>query len=105
MDYISEIFSRLNFQQIREFLMHGVECVRINPKGYKERLDDAKKPLCSVIAQHFSEPDEYEEIMNKVYDYGGEIQEVYMEIGLQCGLVLGMQMLNQIGDNRGSEHE
>ncbi len=36
MDYITEIFERANFQDVREFLLHGVKCVNTSPKVYKK---------------------------------------------------------------------
>ncbi|WP_158289725.1 MULTISPECIES: hypothetical protein [Paenibacillaceae] len=36
---------------------------------------------------------EFEEVTTKVYDYAGTCEDVYMEIGLQCGFMLAVQML------------
>jgi hypothetical protein len=101
MSYISEIFSRLDIQHIREFLLHGVECVRLNPKGYKERIDEAGKPVKSILQQYFPETGEYEKIMGSVLDYTSNIQDVYMEIGLQCGFALAMQIFQNTERNEG----
>jgi len=38
MSYITEIFERLDLQQIREFLLHGVECGKVSDLSYKQRL-------------------------------------------------------------------
>jgi len=93
MDHISEIFERLHIQRIREFLMHGVEGGDINPKGYKERIGEAHKSAIELIQSKFHNMAEYEEITTKVYDYAAACEDVYMEIGLQCGFILAIQVL------------
>lgn len=95
MDYITEIFSRLDIQQIREFLLHGVECVEVNTKTYMERLKEAQKPVINMIHRYFpDEMKENEKITDCIWLYSGEIEDVYMEIGLQCGFVLAMQIMS-----------
>jgi hypothetical protein len=38
MNYMNEIFWRTDIQQIREFLLHGVEKLNIDTRTYKERI-------------------------------------------------------------------
>ena len=96
MSYIDEIFKRLDIQHIREFLLHGVEEMNISDKGYKERIDEVRKPVIEFFQRQYPEMDECEKITNKVYDLASIYEEVYMEIGLQCGLLLAMQIVNNI---------
>ena len=93
MSYISEIFERLKIQHLREFLLHGCDESEISTKDYKERIDEARATAIDFIRQKFEEG-EFEEIAGKVYDYASVCEEVYMEIGLQCGFTLAVQMLN-----------
>lgn len=53
MSYISEIFNRLDIQHLREFLLHGVECVKVNPKDYKERIDETRKITIDFVRKNF----------------------------------------------------
>jgi hypothetical protein len=39
---------------------------------------------------------EYEEITTKVYDYAAACEDVYMEIGLQCGFILAIQVFTNM---------
>lgn len=94
MDYITEIFNRANIQDIREFLLHGVEEVQYSTKSYKERIDESRKHVNGMIYRKFPDMEENEKIMDSVLDYGSEIQDVYMEVGLQCGFMLAMQILS-----------
>lgn len=93
MSYISEIFNRLDVQHIREFLLHGVECAEIDTRTYQQRLDESLKPAIEIIRQRFPDMTEYEKITNKIYCYAGACEDVYMEIGIQCGFTLAMQMM------------
>ena len=43
MSYINDIFERLNLQQIREFLLHGVVCCEVSGQTYQQRLREAEK--------------------------------------------------------------
>lgn len=94
MSYISEIFDRAHIQHIREFLLHGVECVEVSNKSYKQRLAGASLPARDMIHAKFSDEKEYEEIMTTIYNYASVNQDVYMEIGLQCGASLAMQFID-----------
>lgn len=99
MDYFTEIFERANLQDIREFLLHGVEAVEYNAKGYKERIDESHRNVNDMICRKFPDMKENEKIMDTVLDYGSDIQDVYMEIGLQCGFILAMQIFRNMGRN------
>ena len=59
MDYIDEIFSRADIQQIREFLLHGVEC-GTDPRSYKERIESADKETAARLLAACSDQKEYE---------------------------------------------
>jgi len=43
----------------------------------------------------FPDDEEYENVSGPVLDYTNTIQNVYMEIGMQCGFVLVMQIMEK----------
>ena len=94
MSYITEIFERLDLQQIREFLLHGVECLQISEKSYKQRLEAAGKPAFKMIDEKFSNGDERDKVASDVHHYASVTQDVYMEIGMQCGAILAVKLLS-----------
>ena len=98
MGYIDDIFTRLDIQRIREFLMSGSECVETERGSYKERLDEAEKAAMDIIEKKFPDVGEHEEIVDKVCVYASTAKEVFMEIGMKCGAVLIAQLL---GDGSG----
>ena len=85
MNYISDIFERLDLQSIREYLLHGGELLEISNRPYRERLEQAQEQATGVLRRKFPDGDEYEEVSSAVYRCSGEIENVYMEIGMQCG--------------------
>lgn len=92
MNYIDEIFERADIQHIREFLLHGAEGCRINKKPYHERLITAQKTATRFLRAFYDDNDEYEESTMPVFNYVTTVEEVYTEIGLKCGIILGMQI-------------
>ncbi|MCL2344026.1 MAG: hypothetical protein FWC62_09060 [Firmicutes bacterium] len=93
MSYIDEIFARLNLQQIQSFLLYGEELVKINPKDYQRRIDEAWASLSKMLKEKFPEQEEYEKIVWEVYAYASATENIHMEIGLKCGAVLEAQLL------------
>ncbi len=94
MNYYENIFNRLNIQHIREFLLNGTECVEIDPKDYKDRIEEARKSIEDYFHEKYPDICEFEENIGIVFDYAGICEEVHMEIGLQCGFLLATQVLN-----------
>ena len=58
---------------------------------YQERIANAQNDLFCCICDRFAEG-EREEAANLIYRYGSANEEVYMEIGLQVGALLAMQV-------------
>ena len=93
MSCISGIFNRLDIQYIRGFLVSGTECPDFSDKTYKERIDEAENELFEKIKNKIPVVEDYDEIVDNIGNYAYEIQNVYMEIGMQCGAKLAAQLL------------
>lgn len=89
MSYIAEIFERADIQQIREFLLNGVELPEISPKSYVQRLSDDMDKALSMLRMYF--PKNYDAMEQSLVLANQAYQDVYMEIGLQVGFRLVMQ--------------
>ena len=96
MDYISQIFERLDLQHIRAFLLTGVECDSITDKTYKQRLEMAGEPVIKMLDNSFPDNEETKVKASDVYDYVNTTQDVYMEIGLKCGALLAMRLFMEM---------
>lgn len=91
MNYIDEIFTRADIQQIREFLLHGAEENVLDPRQYKERIESARKTLTVRLHRDYPNERDFEEIIAPIYDYVTATEKVYTEIGLQIGAILAAQ--------------
>lgn len=96
MSYISEIFERANLQQICNFLLYGTEAVVISDKSYTERIKEANSKITSIIKEKLSENNdakEIESVINDILSFSSDSENVYMEIGMQCGAMLCNDLL------------
>lgn len=91
MNYIDEIFERADIQKIREFFLHGGEG-NIDPRSYKERTESAQEKLTVRLHEEYPNEQKYGETIGLVYNYVSAIEEVYMEIGLQLGGKIAVQI-------------
>jgi len=96
MNYTSEIFNRINLQHIREFLLHGTECLKVSDKSYEERIAVSHDKVIKRLETEFPDIKECETVVSEVYGYATAIEEVYMEIGIQCGMILAIQFFQSI---------
>lgn len=92
MNYIDEIFTRADIQQVRSFLLHGTGESYIDPRPYKERIESAEKRITARLREKYPELEEYDEITGLLFTYVGEVESVYAEIGLQIGATLAAQI-------------
>ena len=106
MSHITEIFERANIQDLREFLLHGTEENHPTAESYEERLDGVQEELKKAVSRICPDTRKCEKIMDEAMMCSGLSEEVYMEIGLQCGFQLSIQIFqNQNGneERRGAE--
>ena len=100
MSYISEIFDRANIQNIREYLLWYDGVTKDSKKSYEQRLEEKKKPAFDMIDSKFPDMIENDQISGKIYNYSNEVQDVYMEIGMQCGAFIVFQLLRNFNNNK-----
>ena len=93
MSYITDIFERTNIQRVREFILHGGESNKVDEKTYKKRIEDPLKTMLKTIRAKFPDKDECEEIEDIIGIHTSATEEVYAEIGMQCGFILATQLL------------
>ncbi|GKI14858.1 hypothetical protein CE91St44_13430 [Oscillospiraceae bacterium] len=95
MNHIDEIFLRADIQQVREFLLHGAECAA-DMRTYDERMESADRKVAARLRMACSDKRECEEITGLIYDYVSAVQDVYMELGLQAGVILAAQVCQNL---------
>lgn len=101
MNFSAGAFERANIQQIRSFILDGVEEIILTPDSYEERMDKAENRMKKFFRERYPDKFECEKVINEVYRYVVESEKVYMEMGLQCGFLLSAQiMANMMGKEK-----
>ena len=95
MNYMDEIFLRADLQQIREFLLRGGEC-GVDPRPYKERIDCVQERMVARLSREYPDREDYEEMVRLLFESVGTVEDVYMEIGLQAGMILAAQVCQNL---------
>lgn len=90
MSYISEIFERANIQQIRGFLLNGVELLKLTNIPYEQLVNESMEKTIKMIGTHF--PENNEQMEKHLINAISACKDVYMEIGLQVGILIAMQL-------------
>ncbi len=91
MNHIEQIFERCNMETISEFLIHGGELLEKNDDGYYERTQKTDKKISEWLDKAFSDKDELDENVSILYSIVGEIQSVYMQLGIRAGIMLATE--------------
>lgn len=92
--YIKEIFARADIQQIREFLIAGVDLDETDERTYGERLEESSRQIVRRIKDSAKDDDELDRIYCEYSESTGEYMAVFLEVGLKVGARLMFQLLN-----------
>lgn len=95
-----KVLERSDIQHLRSFLLYGKECENINHDTYRKRVDEPRRAVLKMIEKKFPDMDDNEPLNGKVLDATGAYMEVFMELGLQAGMMLAAQVL---GNNEKAE--
>ena len=95
MNYIEQIFDRCNIETLCEFLIHGGELTETNSDGYYERAIKAENKLNEWLDNQFTDSKELDEHFSLIHSVLNEIQSIYMQIGLQAGIMLSTEFCHK----------
>ena len=101
-NYFKGIYERANLKELRSFLVFGAEDLRCystlleKGKSYEERIEKINKETREVIDSKIQDWNDQEEVMNKVMEYVCDSDDVHMEVGIQCGFMLALQMMENM---------
>jgi len=88
MSYITGIFERTNLQQIREFLLHGVECHNVDNENYETRIKHAEERYKKAVFESFPNLSRDSKIFSELNNLLTVYENVNIEIGIQLGIQL-----------------
>lgn len=95
MSFIDQIFLRANISNICDFLLFG-EDPGIDTRSCEERLKNSLKNMTDRLREECESTKKFEEIMDLLFEYVTEAEKVYMEIGLQAGIILATQIFGNL---------
>ncbi len=78
MDYINDIFKRLDLQQIKSFLLYGDAVLDEENLSYKERLENSCAPIYDLLEGLANDDEEYEKASDYLSQALLAYENVYM---------------------------
>lgn len=93
---MEEIFKRAYLQNICGYLVNGALGGEVDQRPYQTRLKEKRKEAFCQLQECFPDPSNYEDAVEKLVAYEGELESIYMEIGLQTGLFIAVQMCGKM---------
>lgn len=91
MSFIAKMYSRMSIQQIRAFLLTGAG-VQEDRRPYEERIRTAGDRMIASVKEAYPDPLEQERVTEEAFVLAGTYEEVYMELGIQAGLLLATEI-------------
>lgn len=96
MDNLEKIFERASIQQIRSFILSGDRALELETGTQQERADRACRYASAFFERKFPDMKEFDEIFQEVVNYVCVVENAYMEVGMQVGMLLASQILPTI---------
>ena len=100
MSYIKGIFERATIRGIADYLLFGLGPDEDN-RDYEERLEEPYMRFEKAVAKYDKNPNS--ELLELSNEITSETASVYTEIGLQVGMLLMKDMLENVGRERQDE--
>ena len=93
-EYIEKIFERADIQQIREFLISGLDLIDSPDKrSYGKRLEENSINIIKRLENTAADADDLDETFGYFGDATETCKEVFLEIGMKVGARLLFQLL------------
>lgn len=97
--FVNKIFERVTIRGIADYLLFGQEPDE-NNRSYEERLEEPYRRFEKAVAKYDKNPTS--ELLDLCNEVSSETASVYMEIGLQVGILLMLDMVKNISKEKDS---
>lgn len=97
--FVDKIFERATIRGIADYLLFGSGPDEDN-RSYEERLEESYHRFEKAVAKYDMNPTS--ELLDLCNEVSSEIASVYMEIGLQVGILLMLDMIRNISKEKDS---
>lgn len=99
MDSFEEILKRTDVQQLRSFLLDGVDLknwrTEKDDRSYEQRIQSAEAPAWELMERTFPDGKELDDATDILNNALMENKHVYMEIGIRIGASLLFNLLQE----------
>jgi len=92
---LDDILRKSNIQNIREFLLHGVEVTEISEKSFETRKKEAYDTFLEELKKQMPDLTDDSEIYMLLNELLITYENVYIEMGLVAGANLSQELLNK----------
>ena len=92
--YVDKIFERATIRGIADYLLFGLGPDE-DDRSYEERLDEPYMRFEKAVEKY--DKSKTSELLDLCNEVSSETASVYMEIGLQAGILLMADMIKNIG--------
>lgn len=94
MNYIDEIFEKISIRGVADYLLFGLAPNK-DTKDYKARIEEISVEYEKAVEKY--DKNATSELLDKANAMTCEVASVYTEIGLQAGILLMKDMLENLG--------
>lgn len=91
--HVDKIFERATIRGVADYLLFGLEPDE-DDRSYEERLDEIYMRFEKTVGKYDENPTS--ELLDLCNERSSETASVYMEIGLQAGILLMVDMVRNI---------
>ena len=92
-DFTKDIFARMDLQQLREFLLHGVDDYKHEDKPYHIRIKDGSAAIYKRLEATYRDGEALDAANMDLCQALSSYESVYMEIGMIAGARIIYQLL------------
>lgn len=95
--FVDKIFKRATIRGVADHLLFGPDAYEDN-QNYEERLEEVYRKFEKAVQKY--DQSATPELLDLCNEVSSETASVYMEIGLQTGILLMLDMLKNINPNK-----
>ena len=100
--YVDKIFERATIRGIADYLLFGLGSDE-DGRSYEERLDEPYLRFEKAVEKY--DKSKTSELLDLCNEVSSETASVYMEIGLQAGILLMVDMIRNMNQDRKTKVE
>lgn len=95
--YVDKIFERATIRGIADYLLFGLGPDE-DDRSYEERLDEPYMRFEKAVEKY--DKRQISELLDLCNEVSSETASVYMEIGLQAGILLMLDVVKNVNNNK-----